>query len=175
MLSFAKVLPLDPEVMWQNLDHGDLTTRLALFLEEHGRLKDVRMVKETGIDSFRKGSPLPDKWAWLETPLVQDALIHLKGACGVSKDMVSLPDLVIITAQPDKLPEDLVSFAIPRQPFDFYENEWLRRQHVAHYFGWERTLPVVRFPKGQLTIRAYGYWVRGKTMRPLAREHVLQL
>ncbi|QIF04936.1 hypothetical protein [Roseimicrobium sp. ORNL1] len=175
MLSFARVLPLDPEVMWQNLDHKDLTTQLAVFLEEHGRLKDVRMVKETGIDAFRKGSALPDKWAWMDAPLVQDAMIHLGGACGVSKDMVSLPDLVVITAQPDKLSENLVSFALPRQPFDFYENEWLRRLHVAHYFGWERTLPVARFPKGHLTIRAYGYWARGKTMRPLAREHVLQL
>jgi hypothetical protein len=175
LLSFAKVLPLDPEVMWQNLDHKDLTTRLALFLHEHDRLKSVRMVKGTAITDFRRGSPLPDKWAWLDTPVVHEGVMDLHGACGVSKDMVSLPELVLITAQAEGAVEQVVSFATPRQPFDFYENEWLRRQHPGHYFGWDRELPVARFPKGKVTIRAYGYWVKGFTVRALDRQHIIEL
>ncbi|MEZ0273322.1 MAG: hypothetical protein ACAH88_00340, partial [Roseimicrobium sp.] len=173
LLSFAKVLPLDPEVMWQNLDHKDLTTQLALFLAEHGRLKGVRMVDGVDISSYRKGSPLPDKWARLEQPTVHDGVMHLEGTCGVSKDTVSLPDLVVITAQAADAAENIISFATPRQPFDFYENEWLRRQHVAHYFGWERDLPLARFPKGRVTIRAYGYWLKGRTVRALDGEHLM--
>ncbi|RBP37763.1 hypothetical protein DES53_113146 [Roseimicrobium gellanilyticum] len=175
LLSFAKVLPLDPEVMWQNLDHKDLTTRLALFLHEHDRLKSVRLVKGVAITDFRRGSPLPDKWAWLEAPVVHEGVMHLSGACGVSKDMVSLPELVLITAQSADAGESVVSFATPRQPFDFYENEWLRRQHPGHYFGWARELPVSRFPKGKVTVRAYGYWMKGFTVRALDREHVIDL
>jgi hypothetical protein len=175
LLSFAKVLPLDPEVMWQNLDHRDLTTRLALFLHEHDRLKSVRMVKGAAIADFRRGSPLPDKWAWLEKPVVHEGVMHLSGACGVSKDMVSLPELVLITAQAEGAAEQVVSFATPRQPFDFFENEWLRRQHPGHYFGWERNLAVTRFPTGKVTVRAYGYWMRGYTVRALHREHVMDL
>lgn len=173
--SFAKVLPLDREVMWQFPHHDDLTTQLAIFLEEHGRLKDVRMMEATTADSLRRGPVLPDKWASLDAPVVRDGVVHLRGTCGVSKDMLSLPDLVLIAAQPDSGPENVVSFAAPAMPFDFYENEGLRRLHVDHYFGWERHLPEMRLPKGQLTIRAYGYWTKGKSIRALSRHHVLQL
>lgn len=175
LLSFARVLPLDPEVMWQNLDHKDLTTRLALFLQEHDRLKDVRPVKGTAMADFRLGSALPDKWAWLDAPVVHQGVVHLSGACGVSKDMVTLPELVLITAQAEGANEQVISFATPRQPFDFYEHEWLRRQHPGHYFGWERDLPVERFPKGKVILRAYGYWMRGFTVRALDRQHAIDL
>jgi hypothetical protein len=171
MLAFAKVLPLDPEVMWQNLDHKDLTTKLALFLAGHDKLKGVRMVDSVDISTYRKGSPLPDKWAWLEQPSVHEGVMHLEGTCGVSKDTVSLPDLIVITAQATGAAENIISFATPRQPFDFYENEWLRRQHVAHYFGWDRDLPLTRFPKAHMTIRAYGYWLKGRTVRALDHEY----
>ncbi len=174
MLTFSKVLPLDGEVMWY-LDDDHRTETLALFLESIGRLRGVRMVESTNLQDYSRKSPLLEKWAWLDVPVLKEGALHLQGACGVSKDTVTLPELILITAQAEGATENVISFAIPRQPFDFYENEWLRRQHVAHYFGWERDLAVERFPKGRVTVRAYGYWTTGRSVRALSHEHVLDL
>ena len=175
MLSFVKVLTLDQEVMWQHYDGRDETGLLARFLAEKGRLRSVRMLDSTLVSTFRMASPLPDKWAWFDPPAVKDGQVLLEGACGMSKDTISLPDLIAITAQTQGGAEAIVNFAVPRLPFDFYENEWLRRQHLSHYFGWTRILPTTRLPSGRVTLRAYGCQPSSRQLRPLTGEHTLDL
>lgn len=175
LLSFAGILPLDEQVMWQLRDGEDSTSQFALFLEKLGKLRSIRKAAGTSLTLYKKTTPLPDKWAWLDAPVLKDGRVYLSGTCGVSKDTISLPEAVLITVQPENGEEQIVNFAIPRQPFDFYENEWLRRQHVSHYFGWSRDLAADRFPKGKMTIRAYGWWGGSRSVRALDREHSITL
>lgn len=171
MLGFTGVLPADANSHWLMPGDKDLVGQLVKFLHEQDRLRDVTFVTSDNISAIPKAPELTTKWAWLDAPSWEGEVLHLQGACGLSKDLVSLPDGVVITAQQAGGDERIVAVAEPEIPFDFYEHEWLRRLHAGHYFGWSRTLPAALLPKGRITLRAYAYLAGTKRVRPMTGAH----
>lgn len=175
LLGFVNVLPADANTLWQLLADKDAVGNLSKFLRERDRLRGVSPASDDRLASIRRLPELSSKWAWFEAPVLHDGIIRLHGVCGLSKDLVSLPDAIVITAQTAGGEERIVAMARPEIPFDFYEHEWLRRLHLEHYFGWSREVSTALLPKGRITLRAYALDAAAKRVRAMAGVHELDL
>lgn len=171
MLGFTGIVPPEANAHWLMPGDKEVVGILAKFLHEKEALNDVTFVKSDKVSEMAKAPELTAKWAWFDAPAWEDGVLHLHGACGLSKDLVSLPDGVVISAQPAGGEERIVAVAEPEIPFDFYEHEWLRRLHSGHYFGWTRTLTPALLPAGRVTLRAYTYDAESRKVRPMTGVH----
>lgn len=175
LLGFTSILPPEANALWELPGDPHGVAQLAKFLSGRGELPGVTFATSAQFSTFRKAPDLSSKWAWFDTPRLEGNVLRLYGAAGLSKDVLSLPDAIIITVQPAGGEEKILAVARTEVPFDFYENEWRRRLHLDHYFGWSRELTTDLLPKGAVTLKAYAYDVEAKRVRALSGAHQLQL
>lgn len=169
-LAFAGVLPLPEAVLWQ-LDYADGTVKLARFLKEHGRLRDVNFVADTALSRWHRSGDVSDKWAHWELMRDSGGTWIMQGVCGLSKDLTSMPDLVLVTAATPEEPEKIIALVPPLLPEDFFDREILRRRHYSHYFSWRWPVEREALPaKGEVTLRAYAFDAVGRKVRLIQGE-----
>ena len=98
----------------------------------------------------------------------------VEGTCGLNKELESLPDLIVLTAQLEGAPERMVAFTVPKLPDDFFERSLMRRRHADHYFGWSLELKPGLLPAGKpVTIRAYAFDGDKRRATPMEQSFVV--
>lgn len=169
-LAFINVLPMPEAVLWQLDDVGG-TAKLARFLKEHDRLRDVTFVVDAALSRWHRGSDVSDKWAHWELMRGSGGAWEMQGVCGLSKDLTSMPDLVLVTAAAPGEPEKIIALVPPLLPDDFFEREILRRRYHSHYFSWRWPVDRGALPaKGGAVMRAYAFDAAGRKVRRIWGE-----
>lgn len=168
------IAPLDDQIWWY-LENGD-SLRWAQSLHSRDRLRKVTFATNAEVSSFRVSrTTLPDRWAsWSLLQSQGGAGWLAKGTCGLSKDIISMPDLILLSAQPEGGVEKFFACAKALLPENFLEREILRRIHPGHYFGWERKIRPEELPPGaRITLRAYAFDADARRVRPLEGTSVI--
>lgn len=164
---FVNALPPQPEVLWQ-ADGSDGTAKLVRFLRESGRLRGVDPVPDAQLSRWRVGGPVSDKWAHWELLRGDGGMMEMRGVAGLSKDLVAMPDLVLVTVSIDSQPERIIALAGPTLPDDFFVRGVRRRQHYEHYFGWRWKVDESLLPKGgEVVLKAYAFNLDDRKLRPI--------
>lgn len=156
-LDFINILPANDSA-FRNMFFTDAEAREARFLLDQGRLRDVVVARDAKVSSFRRNPDISSKWANMR--LVTDEKGHdeLRGECGLTKEMLDIPDLILITAATSDKEESVIALVPPEPPEDFFENSARRRKHHEHYFGWSWPVDRKLLPGGDVvTLRAYAY------------------
>lgn len=170
LLSFAKVLPLDPDRLWNHYTQ-ESTASLAIFLADHDQLREVEFVTDKRLSSLKCSKALSSKWARFDRLIqLHDGTWQASGVCGFDD---FLPDLVILTAQAEGSEESIIALAPPLLPDTFFEGPEQRRRYADHFYEWSQVLDVSLLPKGPATFRAYLYEQDYQRVRPLEGMHVL--
>ena len=162
------IAPLDDQIWWY-LENGD-SLRWAQSLHSRDRLRKVTFATSADVSSFRVSpTALTERWAsWSLLQAQGEAGWLANGTCGLSKDIVSMPDLILLSAQPEGGAESFFAYAKAVLPENFLEREILRRVHHKHYFGWERKIRPEELPQGsRITLRAYAFDAEARRVRPL--------
>ncbi len=156
-LCFAKVLPLDRSLVWQ--DEERRTAELAQFLKAGQRLRGVEFLSSLEMAPIKSQRELNPKFATFEvTKRLSDGHLLAGGTCGLDKSWQETPDLVLVSAERAGEPEVIIGVAVPQLPDNFLERELYRRMYKAHYFRWELPLDPAKLTGGKpITLRAYGF------------------
>jgi hypothetical protein len=169
-LVFADALPLSEDALWQ-LDHADGTVKLARFLKQRDRLRDVSFVADAALSRWRLSPEVSDKWSHWELLRGSGGTWEMQGVCGLSKDLVSMPDLVLVTATPPGEAERIIALVPPLLPDDFFDRELLRRQYHSHYFSWSWPVAREALPgTGDVILRAYAFDADQRKVRRIRGE-----
>lgn len=169
------VAPLDDQIWW-HVRNGD-SLQWARALHARGRLRRVEFATSAEVSTFRAASTsLSPRWAsWSLVRAEGDRAWLASGTCGLGKDVISMPDLILLSAQADGGVEKFFGFAKAKLPEDFMDRELLRRIHAEHYFGWERKISPGDLPAGaSVTIRAYAYDAEARRVRALEGNFTLR-
>jgi hypothetical protein len=167
MLGFGGVVPIDPGYLWNDRNNNS-TYPVAKQLSDWGRLKGVTFAKDARIASLPHLSTVNRGFASFDSATrLDDGSWKFTGVCRFSRDLSSLPDLVLVTAQVEGGEEKIVSLAPPITPDDFFDGQANKRGFPEHYFGWSGTAPANAVPNGAVTFHAYAYLQDTQRVRPI--------
>lgn len=158
MLSFGQHVKLDPMRLWmRKLKYH--TVEYAKKLSDMGKLQGVRFAPDNRLGTLKCKPELSARRASFDPPdRMEDGRWQLSGFCALgNRELAFVPDLLLITAQPDGGEERLVTVIAPRLPETFFDRETQRRKYIDHHHAWSWMLETAQLPAGASTLRAYAF------------------
>lgn len=173
LITFARVMSLENNEWMDTRITRKSSFGLSSFLADRGRLHGVEFAPDRTLASFKVGKKLGNKWARFDPPVdTRDGKWRLTGLGGLSVEHVA--DLILITAQGNTGPEEVVALAATLMPATFYERQKEVRTNPEFYVGWSRMLDDSSLPKGVVTLRAYVFDQDKRVVHPIEGVHRLR-
>jgi hypothetical protein len=165
-LSFAKILPLTDDRIMQHRGRNSVSAP-AIFLHEQGKLPGVKMISSTALPS---AGEMGQRSSHLDgISLRTDGVIEVYGICEWGRTLGLTTDAVLITATSAGAAEQIIAFAAPTVPLNFFTNTLLRHEYADHYHGWRVPLDQAPVPPGA-KLRAYALSTDTGKLRRIAGE-----
>lgn len=172
-LTFARVLPPQTALQRKFDENGSLA-RLAVFLQERGRLHGVEFAPDVELSRLRQKKEISDKWAHWELFRSNVDDMQMRGTAGLSRDVLETPDLVLITATTSGSSEKIIALAALDITDDFFQRSLRRRKYYDHYFGWGWKVNRELLAQGTDTVlHAYALDLDGRNVRRISGEAVI--